>query len=315
MAKQTIGEFLATQRKAKGFTQQYVADLLGVSNKTLSAWETNKAYPDILVLPALAELYGVTADEILNGERRVNEQTAEENFSEKSRDKLYKSKLARNSAKNVILICVGILAAVMVLIGWLAFFADVEIWACTLILILGLVATVVVFILLAFFAKNTIYTCEGTNNFIINVIDRCLRTLAIIAAVWIGCGVISIIFCIYFVFLSQADEVAFVFFEAILFIGLLMLLVEIAVRAYAFRRYGTEEQNLSARYNLKLFSYCCVSVIPCLIISVLLIVSSEINIFVPIEFLLSYLILASYILFAVAAIVYRVKHKKIIVTL
>lgn len=115
--------------------------------------------------------------------------------------------------------------------------------------------------------------------------------------------------------LSQADEVAFVFFEAILFIGLLMLLVAIAVRAYAFRRYGTEEQNLSARYNLKLFSYCCVSVIPCLIISVLLIVSSEINIFVPIEFLLSYLILASYILFAVAAIVYRVKHKKIIVTL
>ena len=62
MDKQTIGEFLATQRKAKGFTQQYVADLLGVSNKTLSAWETNKAYPDILVLPALAELYGVTAD-------------------------------------------------------------------------------------------------------------------------------------------------------------------------------------------------------------------------------------------------------------
>ncbi len=69
MAKQTIGEFLATQRKAKGHTQQEVAERLGISNRTLSSWEQGRAYPDILTLPALAEIYGVTADEILNGER------------------------------------------------------------------------------------------------------------------------------------------------------------------------------------------------------------------------------------------------------
>ena len=39
MAKQTIGEFLATLRKANGYTQQEIADRLGISNRTLSGWE------------------------------------------------------------------------------------------------------------------------------------------------------------------------------------------------------------------------------------------------------------------------------------
>ena len=44
------------------------ADQLGVSNKTVSKWENGAGLPDITVLPALAELYGVTADDILAGE-------------------------------------------------------------------------------------------------------------------------------------------------------------------------------------------------------------------------------------------------------
>ncbi len=69
MAKKSIGEFLSTLRKANGYTQQEVADKLGVSNRTLSSWETDRTVPDILILPAIADLYGVTADEILRGER------------------------------------------------------------------------------------------------------------------------------------------------------------------------------------------------------------------------------------------------------
>lgn len=41
---------------------------MGVSNKTVSKWENGAGLPDITVLPALAELYGVTADDILAGE-------------------------------------------------------------------------------------------------------------------------------------------------------------------------------------------------------------------------------------------------------
>ena len=66
-AKKT-GTYLAELRRTRGMTQQEAADRLGVSNKTVSKWENGAGLPDITVLPALAELYGVTADDILEGE-------------------------------------------------------------------------------------------------------------------------------------------------------------------------------------------------------------------------------------------------------
>lgn len=64
-----IGDFLSALRKARGYTQQAVAEKLNLSNKTISKWESGGGLPDITVLPALAELYGVTVDEILAGQR------------------------------------------------------------------------------------------------------------------------------------------------------------------------------------------------------------------------------------------------------
>ena len=64
-----IGDFLSALRKAQGYTQQAVAEKLNLSNKTISKWESGGGLPDITVLPALAELYGVTVDEILAGQR------------------------------------------------------------------------------------------------------------------------------------------------------------------------------------------------------------------------------------------------------
>ena len=61
------GSYLASLRKSAGMTQQEAADRLGVSNKTISKWESGGGFPDITILPALAELYGVTADDILAG--------------------------------------------------------------------------------------------------------------------------------------------------------------------------------------------------------------------------------------------------------
>ena len=62
------GAYLAALRRARGMTQQEAAEQLGVSNKTVSKWENGAGLPDITVLPALAELYGVTADDILAGD-------------------------------------------------------------------------------------------------------------------------------------------------------------------------------------------------------------------------------------------------------
>ena len=68
MNMEKTGAYLASLRKGRDMTQQQVADILGVSNKTVSKWESGAGLPDITVLPALAELYGVTADDILAGE-------------------------------------------------------------------------------------------------------------------------------------------------------------------------------------------------------------------------------------------------------
>lgn len=62
------GAYLGMLRKARGATQQEIAEQLGVSNKTVSKWESGGGLPDIAVLPALAELYGVAVDDILAGE-------------------------------------------------------------------------------------------------------------------------------------------------------------------------------------------------------------------------------------------------------
>ncbi len=69
MQKNTIGTFIAALRKANGFTQQEIADRLNVSNKAVSRWERDECAPDITLLPALAELLGVSCDELLRGER------------------------------------------------------------------------------------------------------------------------------------------------------------------------------------------------------------------------------------------------------
>lgn len=69
MEKQTIGQFLSALRRSTGYTQQDVADKLGVSNKTVSCWERDASCPDISMIPAIAELYGVTCDEILRAKK------------------------------------------------------------------------------------------------------------------------------------------------------------------------------------------------------------------------------------------------------
>ena len=96
--KSNIGEFLAILRKSKGMTQQEAANWLGVSNKTVSSWETGASCPDISMLPALAELYGVTCDELLRGEQISAEESPEKR--EEKREKSLARLLAmyRNNA-------------------------------------------------------------------------------------------------------------------------------------------------------------------------------------------------------------------------
>ena len=77
MERHSIGQFIAILRKANGMTQQEVADRLHVSNKAVSRWEREECAPDLSVIPALAEMFGVTCDELLKGERISAEEPVE----------------------------------------------------------------------------------------------------------------------------------------------------------------------------------------------------------------------------------------------
>lgn len=66
MNERNFSERLKTFRKQKGLTQQQLADLLNVSNKSVSRWESEGGYPDIELLSDLAKALGVTVDELLS---------------------------------------------------------------------------------------------------------------------------------------------------------------------------------------------------------------------------------------------------------
>lgn len=68
-----IGNFLVSLRKEKNITQQQLADILQVSVKAVSKWECGEGYPSIQSLKDLSDFYGVTVDEIINGERNKTE--------------------------------------------------------------------------------------------------------------------------------------------------------------------------------------------------------------------------------------------------
>ena len=71
MDQQRVGHFLKALRQEKGLTQAQLAERLGVSNRSVSRWETGANMPDLSLLIQLAEVYGVDVGEILHGERRV----------------------------------------------------------------------------------------------------------------------------------------------------------------------------------------------------------------------------------------------------
>ena len=65
MDKKTVGATIERLRIQKRMTQKDLAQLLAVSNKTISTWETGGGFPDVTFFPALAKIFGVSVDYLM----------------------------------------------------------------------------------------------------------------------------------------------------------------------------------------------------------------------------------------------------------
>lgn len=69
MERKTIGKFISVLRRANGMTQRELGEKLFVSDKTVSRWERDECTPELSLIPVIAEIFGITTDELLRGER------------------------------------------------------------------------------------------------------------------------------------------------------------------------------------------------------------------------------------------------------
>ena len=84
--KLTIGENIRNFRKKNDLTQEEFAERLGVTYQSVSRWENGATYPDLELLPAIAEVLSVTVDELLGMPQAEKEKRAAEAFDELRRE-------------------------------------------------------------------------------------------------------------------------------------------------------------------------------------------------------------------------------------
>ena len=119
-----IGKFIADERKAKGYTQKQLSELLGISDKTISKWERGNGFPEASLLLPLCNELEITVNELLTGER-ISQQNykkkAEENMVNMIREK------EENKQKILLTTMIGVISTItfVTLLLVVCFYTDV----------------------------------------------------------------------------------------------------------------------------------------------------------------------------------------------
>ena len=170
MEKKSIGGFIAALRKANGMTQKDLAERLNVSDKTVSRWERDEGSPDLSVIPVIAEIFDITCDELLRGERKSPTQRSEiaeepetSAKGEKQLKRLVKSTLSQYQSLTYIAMGVSVVGLLAALICNLAFLKAV----------LGFLVGAI------FFAASIVCQAIFMNKAFLSVEDAGLDTMAL----------------------------------------------------------------------------------------------------------------------------------------
>lgn len=117
-----IGNFIKALRKEKSLTQRELAEMLNISEKTVSKWETGSGLPEVSLMLPLCELLEISVNELLSGERldaNRYQEKAEENIVSIFSDKTVPKKTEEDKMKKILYI----LGSIEVLLGFLMLFA------------------------------------------------------------------------------------------------------------------------------------------------------------------------------------------------
>lgn len=109
MEQVVIGNFIASERKRKGYTQRQLADILEISDKTVSKWECGNGFPEVSLLLPLCNELDITVNELLSGER-----VSKEDYQRKAEANMVSMIKEReeNKKKAILTIITGVISTV-----------------------------------------------------------------------------------------------------------------------------------------------------------------------------------------------------------
>lgn len=166
MEKKTIGSFIAALRKANGMTQRNLAEMLNVSDKTVSRWERDESAPDLSLIPVIAEIFGVTSDELLRGERKLQNDATEKTDikKEKQLQWLAESSKTKFTVKSIISVGISVIGIIAAMIANFGFTSGTVGFFISCVFIAASVICETAFTILAFSTAKTYDYEEETAN-------------------------------------------------------------------------------------------------------------------------------------------------------
>ncbi len=286
MEKKTIGSFIAALRRANGMTQRELAEKLNVSDKAVSRWERDECAPDLLLIPVIADIFGVTSDELLRGQRAsttVVEDKAETNDNERymreRSDKAIRAILIKKQSDYFTVNLVVYLCVALGIIG--AMIADLAFIRAYVGFFIDLAFTVGAVFVLALGTRTQTVSLDADDfdGEILNEYKKYIEKTVIRSITVIACG---ISFCVPLMFVGNAyfglPLIAWLLYGAIFVIIAFALCKLIAILTFNKRASSgfytvTEEEiekNLGTKKALKLFGkrFCIITLIFAAIITV-----------------------------------------------
>lgn len=268
MEKLSLGEFLSVLRKGKGLKQEDVADKLGVSAKTISSWENNRTYPDIVMLPIIADLFGVTVDELVRGAKSNNASKEPEVLDNKNITKIRKVKYAKYKESNLYFTISLILNSLISVLG-IYLMCFIATWTLVFAVFgfIGFVASLVVLIQNEhrYLQNEGILTQEDfvEDNYL-TIVTCKLNTLKCIVPGFIPYLIYGIVINVIHglhpkAFVKQVGDIyldptsgILTFAIISLVLGLLGIIICFILYIINSKKYGNEQGKIKSRKNLKL---------------------------------------------------------------